>query len=72
MEEIARSFQAACARQGIKFIDMREDFILFYQATGRFPRGFPNTRPSRGHFNAEGIGLVADAVVRELRGSILP
>ena len=49
-----REFSRECLKQGIGFINTREDFIEFYRTTGQFPRGFPNSRPGRGHFNENG------------------
>jgi lysophospholipase L1-like esterase len=72
LDDIARTFQASCEKYGIHFINMGGEFIAYHERTQRFPRGFPNTRPDRGHFNSEGHALVADAILRELHGWVLP
>ena len=64
--ELEELLAALCAKHGIGFVDLREDFNAFYRSTGRFPRGFPDSRPARGHLNADGHRLVAEALVESL------
>lgn len=53
-----------CRNNRIDFIDLTQDFCNYYWETGKFPRGFANSRPSEGHFNAAGHYLVAEAIYR--------
>ena len=62
--DIVYLFAAECRNNGIGFIDMTQDFCNYYRQTGAFPRGFANSRPSEGHFNANGHRLVAKAIYR--------
>jgi hypothetical protein len=61
------AFVDTCRQQSIPCIDMAQPFIDAYRRTGRFPRGFANTRPSEGHLNAHGQRLVAEAIAAWLR-----
>ena len=51
-----------CRRHNIDFIDLTQKFNDFFLKTMKFPRGFPNTFPGRGHFNAHGHRIVAEAI----------
>ena len=61
-KDIASLFAKECRRNGFGFIDMTKDFCNYYLETGDFPRGFPNSKPSQGHFNAGGHRLIAKAI----------
>lgn len=57
-----------CRRHSIDFIDLTENFNDFSLKTMKFPRGFANTFPGRGHFNVDGHRIVAQAIfLHELR-----
>jgi len=59
-----------CQRHSIDFIDLTENFNDFFLKTMKFPRGFANTFPGRGHFNADGHRLIAEAIfLHELKRS---
>ena len=60
--DIISVFARECRRNGIGFIDMKQDFCSYYLGTGKFPRGFNNSRPSEGHFNGAGHRLIAKAI----------
>lgn len=62
--DIVSVFALECRSNGIGFIDMTQDFGNYYRETGTFPRGFPNSRPSQGHFNGAGHRLIAKAIYR--------
>jgi hypothetical protein len=51
-----------CRRHNIDFIDLTKNFNDFYLKTMKFPRGFANTFPGRGHFNVHGHRIVAEAI----------
>jgi lysophospholipase L1-like esterase len=51
-----------CRRHNIDFIDLTTEFNDFFLKTMKFPRGFPNTFPGRGHFNADGHRILAEAI----------
>ena len=55
-----------CRDLDIGWINLDQSFREAYARTGQFPRGFPNSRPSLGHFNAFGHRLIAEAIVRDL------
>lgn len=61
-KEVKESFSRVCKKYHVGFVDMSDTFIKFYQDTGRFPRGFSNSRPSLGHLNRYGHALVAEKV----------
>ncbi len=60
--EAVSVFARACRNNGISFINMTSSFSNYYRETGDFPRGFPNSRPSKGHFNDGGHRLIAKAI----------
>jgi lysophospholipase L1-like esterase len=51
-----------CRRHNIDFIDLTENFNGYFLKTLKFPRGFANTFPGRGHFNVDGHRIVAEAI----------
>lgn len=51
-----------CRRHNIGFIDLTEHFNDFFLKTMMFPRGFANSFPGRGHLNAHGHRIVAEAI----------
>lgn len=55
-------FSEIAGNYGIDVINTADDLLSFYKKTGVFPRGFPNSRPSRGHFNKYGHKIVANAI----------
>ncbi len=55
-------FAEACRRHRIPFLNLHQEFSRLYRASGRFPRGFANNNPYRGHLNPEGTRLVAEKV----------
>jgi len=63
--QVISVFSRECRHNGIGFIDMTQDFWKHYMETGRFPRGFINSRPSEGHFNRDGHRLIAEAMYRD-------
>lgn len=58
-------FAKECPRNNIGFIDMTKEFCNYYKDTGKFPRGFHNSRPSQGHFNHNGHRLIAQAIYKD-------
>ena len=59
-------FAESCHRHGILFLDLTETFMDFYHRTNKFPRGFINSSPSRGHLNKNGHALVAQRLFQFL------
>lgn len=55
-------FADICKKYNIGFIDLSERFNDFFLKTNKFPRGFANTFPGRGHLNIDGQRLVAEAI----------
>lgn len=58
----ARRFAASCRRARVGFMDLTETFLEYHRETGRFPRGFANSIPGRGHLNRAGHRLVAESI----------
>lgn len=61
-KNLADHFSSLCKEQGIGFVSLEEPFRRFLSETGRFPKGFHNSRPWEGHYNADGHRLVAEAI----------
>jgi len=59
---LAEKFASLCHERGIDFINLEKEFINLYEASGRFPRGFANSRPSYGHMNVDGHRILAEAI----------
>lgn len=60
--DLVGAFSALCREQGFGFTSLEQPFRRFLEETGRFPKGFHNTRPWEGHYNAEGHRLAAEAI----------
>jgi len=56
----------ACQRQGIKFLDPRDEMLAQFRRTGQPLLGFANTEPGVGHLNAEGHQVVAEVLAEGL------
>lgn len=56
------TFARICREHNIGFLNLGGSFIHLYEESGRFPRGFANSRPGQGHLNRHGHGLVAQAL----------
>lgn len=63
---LMQAFARTCQRLGVPLVDLGPVFITHFQATGRLPRGFPNTMPGIGHLNADGHRLAAQAVLQHI------
>jgi len=61
-KNLADHFSSLCEGQGIGFVSLEEPFLRFLEENGRFPKGFHNSRPWEGHYNADGHRLVAEAI----------
>lgn len=60
-----------CQRHNIGFIDLTDDFNVFFLKTMKFPRGFANSFPGQGHFNVHGHQIVAKAIFsNEIRNNL--
>ncbi len=47
-------------KQGVNFINMRQDFVQYYQTHHQPAFGFNNTVPGKGHINETGHALIAE------------
>ena len=63
----SKQFNHICAEYDIGFIDVSARFLDYFKKTGRFPRGFSNSRPGSGHFNAAGHRIVAEAITEYIK-----
>lgn len=61
--EVVRDFRDSCTEHDVGFIDAGPRFRKLYETTDRFPRGFPNSHPWRGHLNEMGHKAVAEAII---------
>ncbi|MDP2586567.1 MAG: GDSL-type esterase/lipase family protein [Candidatus Komeilibacteria bacterium] len=66
-EQTKKMIMAATAKYQIDFVDPYEEFIDQYRTTGQLPRGFNNSEPGAGHFNAAGHSAVAAALFEYLQ-----
>ena len=62
-EEYRRIFSEACARYGVVFIDMTQDFSDMYYQDHHLAHGFFNTTVGQGHLNAYGQRAVAQKLI---------
>lgn len=72
---LADQFASLCQEQGIGFVSLEEPFRRFWEEERRFPKGFHNSRPWEGHYNADGHRLVAEAIrswIQENRHVVYP
>lgn len=69
---MVNAFQALCAARGIPFINMQKPFADLYMEEHRFPRGFSDTLPWKGHLNEAGHRLIAQALFQHLMERQLP
>ncbi len=60
-----------CGRAGVNLIDMRDIYVRHFLATGVCPNGFSNTSPGKGHINAVGHALLAEALSERLEARLL-
>jgi hypothetical protein len=61
-KELMAEFAAICAEHGIGFVSLTDSFCDFTRRTSQFPRGFANSYPFAGHWNADGHRLAAEAI----------
>lgn len=74
-KNLANHFSSLCKEQGIGFVSLEEPFLRFLEENGRFAKGFHNSRPWEGHYNADGHRLVAEAInswIQENRHVVYP
>lgn len=75
-EEELRSveeFRSACAKNGVVFVDMYDDFSREYESSHELAHGFANSAVGAGHMNETGHRLMAERltmVVRDLENGI--
>jgi hypothetical protein len=61
-EDDKEIFASICQRNNIGFIDLSERFNDFFRITHKFPTGFANTFPGRGHLNVHGHRIAAKII----------
>ncbi len=74
-ELAARRFAALCERHQIGFLDAGPALVRDQLHSGQFARGFSNSFPGYGHFNARGLDLLARTLIGHLaahRDDLLP
>ncbi len=60
--DLVETFSKICSELGIGFTSLEEPFLRFWENTGKFPKGFHNSRPWEGHYNPDGHRLAAEAI----------
>lgn len=74
-KNLADHFASLCREQGIGFVNLEEPFLRFWNEERKFPKGFQNSRPWEGHYNADGHRLVAETIhswIQENRHVVYP
>lgn len=66
-QDVLREFRESCEQHDILFLDMTAPFARLYEDEHKLPYGFANTQVGKGHFNAAGDRLVAEALCASLR-----
>ena len=64
----SEAFGKLCARHGITFLDMYDDFERLYREEHKLAHGFANTAVGYGHLNEEGHRLTAQRLAAEIQG----
>ena len=59
---LASAFADLCKTKGIGFTSLEKPLLRHLKDTGKFPKGFHNSRPWEGHYNADGHRLAAEAI----------
>ncbi len=60
---IVRRFAEHCSARGVEFVDLSDRLKAFYLDRGRSAFGFDNGQVGRGHLNADGHRILAEALV---------
>ena len=55
-------FRQCCEQNGIRFVDVTEQFVEHFNNTYELPYGFSNTTMGTGHLNTLGHSMIADAL----------
>ena len=64
-------FTNIAKKKNISVLNTTDEFISFYKKTGLFPRGFLNSKPSRGHFNKNGHKIVSEKIMNYINKRII-
>jgi hypothetical protein len=68
MAKHAETLAQLCAEHGVPMINMQDEFLGIFFEHQRFPRGFNNSSPDKGHLNELGHRAVAGKIVEHLLG----
>lgn len=55
-------FRQCCEQNGIRFVDVTDNFVEHFNSTYELPYGFANTQMGTGHLNKLGHGIVAETL----------
>ena len=72
LEPIETELRLLCAEHGVGFLSVRQALIRDRDEHGRLSRGFHNTAPGIGHFNATGHRIIGQEIWRYLSTRSLP
>ena len=64
---MVRAFANLLQKEGFGFINLEEAYLTHWSDTGTFHRGFNNSRPWEGHYNAAGHKIAAEAIYRWIK-----
>lgn len=53
-------FKTSCRKNGILFVDLKEDFASLYEKQYKLPYGFINSEVENGHLNQYGHRVIAE------------
>lgn len=59
----AAELNVLCKNEGVAFIDVTKDNVELFKRDHIFPRGFNNGKPDKGHCNARGLRIIAEALI---------
>jgi hypothetical protein len=67
VEPVETELRSLCAEQGVAFLSVREALVRDRYEHSHLSRGFHNTAPGVGHFNAVGHEIIGEEIWRYLR-----
>jgi len=71
VEPVEAELRSLCAEEGVAFLSVQEALARDRNEHSRLSRGFHNTAPGVGHFNAIGHQIIGEEIWRYLRGRSL-
>ena len=69
--DLAARFAAMCREEGVDFVDLSPALAKHFERTGQPALGFHNGRMGRGHLNAAGHEILAEALVDWVKSTLI-